>query len=65
MGPVLAVIGESLTVGVCCRGNRGKGVAIASVALNSIALIFAVELIRGLSVAICDDSDYSCDYYYG
>ena len=48
MGPVLAVIGESLTVGVCYRGDRGKGVAIASVALNSIALIFAVV---GLSVA--------------
>ena len=48
MGPVLAVIGESLTVGVCCRGDRGKGVAIASVALNSIALIFAVV---SLSVA--------------
>ena len=48
MGPVLAVIGESLTVGVCCRGNRGRGVAIASVALNSIALIFAVV---SLSVA--------------
>lgn len=48
MGPILAVIGESLTVGVCCRGDRGKGVAIASVALNSIALIFAV---MSLSVA--------------
>ena len=48
MGPVLAVIGESLTVGACCRGNRGKGIAIASVTLNSIALIFAVV---SLSVA--------------
>ena len=65
MGPILAVIGESLTVGACCRGNRGKGVAIASVALNSVALIFAVVSLSVASAAICDDSDYSCDYYYG
>ena len=65
MGPVLAIIGESLAVGVCCRGDRGKGVAIASVALNSIALIFAGVSLCAASAAICDDSDYSCDYYYG